>query len=259
MREPREDIINSVDRSLELLLLLYDNQRAMGISEISEQMGIYKSTVFRTLKTLENRGFVTQNHENKTYWLGMKLYVLGMLVAEKMHIRDVVAPFTKELFDCFNEVVNVSVLEVADHDFHRCIIVQKEHDAGQILVASQPLGSSNLCYCSAVGKCLLAFTRGLDLSIYTTKPMQNFTDRTIINGQDFLKELEKVKEDGYALDQEERERGLTCIGAPIFGRDGNAIAAISISGPTSRIYENGLEQRVRKVQEIAQNISNAFR
>lgn len=255
----KADTINSVDRALEILITIYENGREMGISELSEQLGIYKSTVFRTLKTLEDRGFLRQNPVTKGYWFGMKLYAIGLTIGEKMHLQDIIAPHSSRLFKECKEIVNASVLEDTGGDFHKSIIVYKETGDGRILSTNQPLGSSSFCYCSAVGKCLLAFTRDIDLSIYKRESMESFTKNTLVDRDQFFQELEQVRSQGYALDKEEREIGLTCIGAPILDREGNAVAAISLSGPTARMADENMDMRIHKLLQTAKDISNEFR
>ena len=255
----KSDIINSVDRALEILLTLYENNREMGISELSEQLGIYKSTVFRTLKTMEEKGFVRQNPATKTYWFGMRLYAIGLSIREKMHLQDVIAPYTHKLYEQCHEIVNVSILENSAGNFHHSIIIHKEISDKNLLFVNQPLGSSSPCYCSSVGKCLLAFTKDLDFSIYKITPMEPYHERTINSYESLMESLEEVRRNGYALDDEEREVGLTCIGAPIIGRNGSAVAAISMSGPTSRMNDGHIEEKIQLVVNIAKEISKEFR
>ena len=255
----KSDIINSVDRALEILLTIYENNREMGISELSEQLGIYKSTVFRTLKTMEERGFVRQNPTTKNYWFGTRIYAIGLSIREKMHLQDVIAPYTRRLYEQCHEIVNVSILENSIGDFHQSIIIHKEFGDKNLLFVNQPLGSSTPCYCSSVGKCLLAYTKGLDFSIYKTKPMERFNERTINSYESLMESLEDVKRKGYALDDEEREIGLTCIGAPIIGRDGSAVAAISVSGPASRMNDGHIDEKIEMVVKTAWEISKEFR
>ena len=254
----RDDIITSVDRALEILLALYNSGEEMGISEISDALHIYKSIVFWTLKTLEKRGFVRQNPENGKYWIGIKLYAISALAREKMSLKNIVAPYARKLFDECKESVNVSVLEVVPGDFHRSLIIYKEYSRQNILMVNQPLGSSNLCYCSSVGKCLLAFSRDVDLSIYEKKAMYRFTDNTLVDPKELLEQIERVRIEGYALDREEMEEGLACIGVPIRNREGYALAAISISGPTPRILNGGLESKIERVRATARDIEKLF-
>lgn len=249
------EIINSVDRALDILILLYHKKREMGVTEISKELGVYKSTIHRTLYTLESKGFINQNQENGKYWIGAKLYAMGMVVGEKMSIKEIVKPYTRELNMEFNEVVNVSILEENTNDYPRSIIIHKEYGSNQLQSVNPTVGSSCECYCSSVGKCLMAFN---DINYKPLQKLQikKYTDTTIDNWDDMFKVLEKIRQDGYAVDNEELEHGLTCIGAPILDKDNKAVAAISLSGPTIRMKNGDINYKIKRVIETAQKISS---
>lgn len=249
------DIINSLDRALDILILLYHKKREMGVTEISKELGVYKSTIHRTLYTLENKGFINQNQDNGKYWLGAKLYAMGMVVCEKMSIKEIVKPYTRELNMEFNEVVNVSILEEKSDDCPRSIVIHKECGSNQLQSVNPTVGSSCECYCSSVGKCLMAFN-DINFKSFKDLKIKKYTDTTIENWDDMLNVLEKIRQDGYAIDNEELEHGLTCIGAPILDRDNKAIAAISLSGPTIRMKNGDFNYKVKRVIETAIKISN---
>lgn len=253
------EIINSIGRALDILMLLYYEQKELGVTEIAKSLGLHKSTVHRTLSTLENKGFVQQNLENGKYWLGMKIYALGMLVGEKMPLKHIIRPYAKELFERFHEVVNVSVLDKTSQNYPRTILILKEESPDQILRVNPIVGSSSGSHYSAVGKCLLAFSPEKVLDKFKTKELPIYTKNTISNWDDLLKELEDVRIKGYAIDNEELEIGLTCVAAPILDKENNVIAAISISGPTSRIRSDKFEAIVSEVKTIAWKISNLLK
>lgn len=249
------DIINSLDRALDILILLYHKKREMGVTEISKELGVYKSTIHRTLYTLENKGFINQNRDNGKYWLGMKLYAIGMVVGEKLSIKELVKPYVRELNTEFNEVVNVSILEEKSEDCPRSIVIHKEYGSNQLQSVNPTVGSSCECYCSSVGKCLMAFN-DINYKSFKDLKIKKYTDTTIENWDDMIKVLEKIRKDGYAIDNEELEHGLTCIGAPILDKDNKAIAAISLSGPTIRMKSGDFDYKIKRVIETARKISN---
>ncbi len=252
------DIIQSVDRALEVMIYLYQEGKETGITKIAADLGVYKSTVYRTLVTLENRGFVRKNPETEKYWLGNRLFVLGKGVENRMGLQEVVRPYAKKLYEAYCEVVNVSILERNPDDVYRSVIILKEESDRQVLTVNPPVGSSSECYCSSVGKCLLAFSADIDLGVYENHPMRPYTEHTITTVSALRSELMKVRERGYALDHEELEHGLTCIGAPILDHNGLAVAAISLSGPTSRMLSGDIEERIEAVKRIAREISSNF-
>lgn len=253
MAEENSVIINSVDRALDILLYLYNQGTETAITKISTDLGIYKSTVYRTLATLQNKEFVSQNPENGKYSLGIKFFIIGTSIGEKVGITKVVKPFAKMLYDEFHEAVNVSILEKNPLDVYRSVIVYKEEN-NQILQFNSQIGSRNECHCAGVGKCLLAFGENVDLSVYEKYPMASYTERTIVTRADLEHELTIVREQGYALDDEEREIGLTCIGVPIM-MNGHAVAAISLSGPTTRIKYDRYQYKIDRLCEIGRQIS----
>ncbi len=249
------NVISSVDRALQMLIYLHDEGKETGITKIAADLDIYKSTVHRTLVTLEQWGFVRKNPENDKYWLGPRLYSLGKSVENKLGLSELVRPLSRRLYEQYREVVNVSVLERSQDGTYRSVIISKEENEGQILTVNPPVGSSNECTCSSVGKCLLAFGENIDLSAYERIRLPQHTKNTITTPEAIRRELERVREQGYALDQEELEYGLTCIGAPIFDHQGKAIAAISLSGPTTRMRGADFEERIQAVKRTAAEIS----
>ena len=245
--------IVSVDRALDILILLYNNGKEMGVSEIGKYLELSKSTVHRTLATLEDKGFVHQNKENEKYWLGIKLYGMGLLVGERLSLADLFKPYAKQLFDEFKEVINVSILDTDSSNGYKSVVILKEVDNRKTLSINPNIGLSSDVHVSSVGKSLIAFTKGLDIE--KLKNLKKYTENTITDVDDILEELEKIRQQGYARDNEEQEVGLTCIGAPILGKDGNAIAAISISGPTARMKQNDFELKIQRLKETIAEIN----
>lgn len=250
------DVINSVDRALDILILLYREHREMGVTEIAKELGIYKSTIYRTLYTLENKGFIQQNSVTGKYWLGIKLYAIGMSVGEEMPIKQIIQPYAKELSEEFGEVVNVSILDTTTYKYPKTILIIKEEKQGQMLTVNPKLGSINESYSAAVGKCLLAFSEDDVIEKMKDVEFSFNTKNAIRNWDQLCEELERVRRDGYALDNEEAEIGLTCVAAPILDKNNKAVAAISLSGPTSRINAPGkFEEILEAVKKTAKEIS----
>jgi DNA-binding IclR family transcriptional regulator len=247
-------MIQSVDRALEILIYLYKADKEMGITQIAQDLGIYKSTVYRTLLTMENRGFISKNPETDKYWLGNRFFTMGKSVEKKIGIQDIIKPYAKALRDEFNVVVNVSILERDNGEQYRSVIIVKE-SANSILTLSPEIGSHSLCHCSSVGKCLLAFSEDIDLSLYD-EGMQRYTENTLITRQQLEDELKKVRANGYAIEKEEQEEGLACIGAPILGQNGYAVAAISMSGSVNKILDEDKYRKIEELKKTARMISD---
>lgn len=245
--------INSVNRALDILEYLFAAGKDVSISQISRDLNMHKSTVYRSLITLQNRGYVAQNPESELYKLGIKTFILGTHFEGEAEIENFLQPYLHRLNEKFGEAVNASVLQRNYDGIYKSVIIAKVSSM-QSLNANTKLGSLNECYCAAVGKCLLAFSENIDLSIYEKYPMQRFTNSTITTIPELEKELEKVRKEMYAIDNEEAERQLFCIGTPIL-KDGVAIAAMSISGPTGRINDEHIQEKIDYLKELGKEIS----
>ena len=175
-----------------------------------------------------------------------------------MGLQELVRPYARKLCEAYRETVNLSILEWDPGEPYRSVIILKE-ESWHSSVDSAPVGAERECHCSSVGKCLLAFSPGVDLSVYASRPMTAHTERTITSPEALRAELNKVKLEGIAVDREELEQGLTCIAAPILNGRGAAEAAISLSGPTGRMMADDLEERVEAVRRTAREITEKLR
>ena len=250
-------IINSVDRTLDIILYIYEKAAPVRITDISRDLGIYKSTVFRSLQTLVNKGFAEKNNDNDTYWLGMKFFTIGSLVQENIKIDNILAPYAQILHDEFGEVVNVCTLDTTTLGYPSVLTISKIESASQILKANPSVGRLSDCHNSSAGKCLLAFSSNILDNDYEPFPLKKTTQHTITNWDDFLAEIRRTRQEYYALDDNEYELGLTCIGSPILDKNGIAIATLSIAGPTLRI-RNDFQHKIERVIEVSKLASNKF-
>ncbi len=246
--------VHSLDRALDLLLLFQQEGKELGVTQIAALLGMQKSTVHRSLSTLEAKGFVQQNQESGRYWLGLRLYSLGMMVRDKLPLAGLLAPYAKQLAQSYREAVHLSVLDrTAEQPRH--IVIDKV-ESSQVLSLTPPIGSSEPCHCSAGGKCLLAFSPSDYLARFEGADLQAFTQHTITNWEKLKGELAKIRQQGYSISDEELEMGLTCIAAPVFARGSEIIAALSLSGPTSRMKSESFLEMVEELKRITKQISN---
>lgn len=244
------EVVQSVDRALTILELLSGHNDGLGITEISNKIDLHKSTVHRLLGTLIYKGFVLQDLESNKYKVSLKLYELGAKKVDDAQISKASKPYTKALMESLNEIVHLVI-----RDNNEIVYIDKVEADNTIRMAST-IGKRSPFYCTSVGKAMLAFMPDEEvIKIWENSKIEKLTEKTIVDFDEFKQELKKVKEDGYAVDEEENETGVRCIGAPVFNRNGEIEGAISISGPANRVLKEKIEEYAEQVKKYADLIS----
>lgn len=245
-----QEIVQSVDRTLSILEVLSDYEAGLGITDLSEKVGLHKSTVHRLLATLIHKGYVRQNDETNRYELTLKLFELGNKKIEKMNIVTIAKPFIQELMEQTNEVIHLVIGEGAE-----IIYVAKVEPQKTIRMYSS-IGKRIPMYCTSVGKSMMAYMNEEEVEkIWNISPIKKLTENTIVNLEDFKEHLKVVREKRYAIDEQENEIGIRCIGASILDYKGNVCGAISISGSTISFTEDKIEEFSKLLIEYAGKIS----
>jgi len=246
--------LKSIDKVLDLLEFLSVNEQEMGISEISKKLNIGLSTVHRILTTLKTRDYIIQNQKTTKYRLGIKLFALGCGVQGIKNLIKLTKPHLKYLSQITNETSNLAILEGKE------VIYLDTIESLEVLRTEIIPGTRTPAHCASLGKVLLAFLSGSEFNnLYkSNEPIISLTSNSISSLGELKKYLKKVKEQGYAIDREEYKIGINCIAAPILSRDREAIAAISITGPSSRFTIDEMEKIKGKLIAISKKISNQF-
>ena len=247
---PERKNIQSVTRALAILEFLATCRNGERLTAISQELGLNKSTTHSLIITLEDTGYVQQDQTTAKYSLGLKLFELGQVVHANMDLRNIAIPFLQELAVKFCETVHLAILSKGE-----VVYIDKVDTSRSIRIGSQ-IGGRNPAYCTGVGKVLLSGLTDKELAdTLGTVKLEKFTANTIVSKEVLYKHLEKVKQDGFALDQEEIEEGLSCIAAPIKNHRGKVIAGISVSGPSSRMRSEILGELKDDVMDKALQIS----
>ncbi len=242
--------IKVLNKSLSILEVLLQHGSAMNMTEISEKLGLYPSTIHRILDTLRHWGYVEQKPNNQKYQLGLKVLELGMAKLHQMDLVREATPYLKELINQYNETVHLGVLEEGE-----VLYLAKEESSQTIRMCSY-VGKRAPLHCTALGKVLLAYLpEGERKKILGKRELPRLTDKTITDKKKLEKELNEVKKQGFALDRGENEKDVRCIAAPIRNYQGKIIAAVSISGPAFRIDINTQNNLKKALIEISKKIS----
>lgn len=244
------EVVQSVDRTLSILELMSYFEDGLGITEISERIGLHKSTVHRLLKTLIYKGYVIQDERTNKYRLTIKLFELGNRVIADMDILKASKIYTEDLMKTFNEVVHLVVRD--DNDI---VYIDKVEAKNTIQMVSH-IGRRSPLYCTSVGKAILAYLDEEEVNeIWNNSDIKKYTENTITDYDVFRNELDKIRLQGYAVDNEENEQGVRCVGVPVFNFHGEVEGAISVSGPTIRVTEEKVEEIANEVKKCANLIS----
>jgi len=228
-------------------------EEGLGLSEISRMTGLNKTTAFNLIATLVTLGFLEQDGHSKRYRLGLRNLELGRIVQQRFHISHLARPILADLCAKTNETVNLGLPELLD------LVVTDSFRGSQILHATSYPGWRSLYHCTALGKAMLSrLDEPSRQTIYRLKGLPRQTENTIIDIDTLEAWLARFREQGYALDLEENEHGVTGIGTPIVNGMGEVAAAISVCGPSNRLTEDALNQMAPSVKAAADSISSAI-
>lgn len=243
--------VESVKRAARLLRCFTIEQPELGVVEISRHLDVHKSTVSRLLSTLENERFVTRNPETGRYRLGVGLLELAGLVTLHADLRRTARPFMGQLAEQTQEAVNLAVRE-------RDEVVNIEHTAppGRRVLNIGWVGRRTPVHASSTGKILLAYAPEAEVTKLISRPLHGFTEHTLTDPDALLKELERIRRQGYATGLEELEIGLNAVAALVRGHHGAALAAVSTAGPSNRLTKKRILAEVGdRVVSTAHEIS----
>jgi len=248
--EPRGSYVQSLNRGLQLLELLGLAEEPAGLPELSETLGVDRSTVHRLLSTLLRRGYVRQDPDSKRYWLGLKVVELSRLAIDRLSLRAVAKPYLKRLVRETGESANLAVM--AD-DHALCLDHEPSPSA---LAVTNDIGMVFVLHATAAGKVLLAaLPEAQQKELLETEPLSAYTPRTMTDFPTLQMHLQLVQQQGYALDDEERYVGVRCLAGPIRDHRGKVVGALSLSGPTTRVTLDRVPALAELVMRIAADIS----
>jgi DNA-binding IclR family transcriptional regulator len=221
--------VDAAAKALELLSVFSYREPQLSLAELARRTGIPRATAFRLLSTLEQAGFLAK--VRGAYQVGIKCFVLGNIVAGGLDLRETAHPHLVALRDSTRETTQIAIL-----DHWQVVYLERMLSPLPVGFMRTRAGAILPAYCTGLGKTMLAFRPEAEVKAWARK--QRFppiTPRTITSGARLLKELQAIRERGYGLDEEEREKGVCCVAAPVRNHTGDVVAAISVAGPTHRM------------------------
>ena len=247
---PRKDLhATSVERAFAILEFLDGSRRRWNISELSRKLRIPKSTTHVIVLTLEQLGYLMLDPRTRDYSLGLKVSGLGRGLMKSLSLPDRALRPMQWLVEATRCTSQLAVL--ADD---QAMYIQKVEGPGLIQFDSYVGKRTNL-HCTGVGKVLLAYAPDQRREhILNRKSFAHYTNKTITSPNLLRKELVKVRQRGYAIDDEEEELEVRCVAAPVFSRSGDFMAALAIAGTVGQIREENIDDLTRCVIQAADRI-----
>lgn len=200
--------------------------------------------------SLEHNGLIQQSEETGRYHLGIKLFTLGNQAVARLSLRDVAKPYLLQLMEETGETVHLAVL-----DENQVLYLEKVEGVHALRMPSR-VGRRMPTYCSSLGKAMLSCMDKHEVKkILQGQRLKSYTPYTITNIDKLLRVLEHTRKQGYAVDNEEIELGLRCVGAPIYDYSNSMVGAVSIAGPSARLSLEKVPSLGAKVIKVAAAIS----
>ena len=241
--------IRAVERALDVLMCFTSQTPELTMTQISELVGLNKSTVHRLLATLERKRFVERDTETGVYRLGIRLVQMAFLTMEHNDLRRLAAPFLHSLCDQYHENVNLTILDDTD-----VVYVDVIESSQRVKLAASP-GQRLPAFCTASGKAILAFVPEENVKSILERGMARYTQNTILSQKAFFENIEEARERGFALSEQEFEEGINAIAAPIFNSKSKPIASVSVAGPAYRLTRERMLEIGPDLVAAANNIA----
>jgi DNA-binding IclR family transcriptional regulator len=245
--------VQVLDRAILLVDALAVSGVALGPAEIAVQVGLHKSTVHRLLAVLEEHRLVSRNPRDGKYILGAHFLELADRSAEYRRLRTGAGPVLQRLVNETGETAHVAVLDGTE------MVSLANVEAPWSVRLPSAVGRRSPLYCTAIGKCATAFLPDRDIRrLVAHQTFTRLTRQTIVTATAFSQELGRVRELGFAVDDEESREGLRCVSAPVRDVNAHVIAAISVTGPAFRVTQQRVPSIARSAMEAARELSAAI-
>ncbi|MGA9172417.1 MAG: IclR family transcriptional regulator [Thermoactinomyces sp.] len=248
MSEAKKATVRAAERALDILLCFVDASQ-LGLMEIAERTGLNKSTVFRLLATLEAKGFIKRDPQSEKYRLGFRVWELSANLDQSDDPAVLFLPEMERLRDDLDETVSLYV-----RDGKERVRIQAV-ESRQAIRRVAPIGARMPLAVGASSKVLMAYTDEEAVSeLLCSSDWPVNLDR-----DQYRRQLERIREDGFAISVEEREAGTAAVSVPVFSKRGELVAALAVSGPVSRMNIDKMIQFVPRMKEAAAQMGKMIR
>ncbi|TDB55862.1 glyoxylate bypass operon transcriptional repressor IclR [Photorhabdus khanii] len=247
--------VQSLSRGLNLLESISESPGGITLTDLAQQAGLPNSTTHRLLTTLQQHGFVRQVGDLGLWVIGSHTFIVGSSFLQSRNLLALIHPILRRLMEDSGETVNLAIL---DHSEYEAVIVDQVQ-CNALMRMSAPIGGKLPMHASGAGKAFLSTLSDNQLvQLLHKKGLHAYTQHTKTTPSSLKENLEQARKQGYSFDDEEHALGLRCIAACIYDEHHQAFAAISISGPVSRITDDRVTELGASVIRAAKEISKEY-
>lgn len=242
--------VKSLHKAIDVLNC-FTEKPSLGVTEISEKLGLYKSNVHNILTTFKAINYLEQDEESGKYRLGIAVFSLCRALGDNFTITKIAMPYMQELANMTNERVYLGI-PVDDE----VVYLESMYPAESFSLMRTLMGERAKMYCTGIGKAMLANLPEERIEACINMDLAAFTENTITDKEKLREELRLTKERGYAIDDMEHEFGIRCVAVPIFNRYRQLEAAISVSGPSLRFDDEKVIKIAKLLSRYIEKIEN---
>jgi DNA-binding IclR family transcriptional regulator len=245
--------VRVLHKTLDILEQIKTSESGYKLADLAREVGLPKATVYRILTTLEARGYLDRGSDG-SYRMARKLFDLQRTEPIEQVLHRAAQPVMDRLVASCKETVNLGILDAGE------VVVIYTVESPQAVRMSSKIGNRRYLHATALGKCLLAGMPDKEVNrLIKLKGLTKVTPETLTTKTALASELQKVRQQGWALDNQENEMEGRCIGAPIHGPAGKVVAALSISGPLFRMDLSRAKSLVPELQSACAEITKFVR
>jgi len=240
----------AVERALAMLEAVAQEPEGLSNAEISRKLQMPKSSASYILRTLETQGYLNRDEGSGKYRVGLKILSLSRGALSGIDVREVALPIMRHLVEQTNLTCHLAIL-----DGPEAVYIEKVEPTGFIRMDTW-VGRRMRVHATSVGKALVAHISQERLEkIIRERPMEKRTPKTITTFPKLLKDLEKVRAQGYAVDDEENNMGARCVGAPVFNQSGTIEASVGLSGTINQVHAQTMPRILEHLKDAARHVS----
>ncbi|AWN35078.1 IclR family transcriptional regulator [Methylobacterium radiodurans] len=252
-KSERTSSVQSVDRALSVLEVLGEDEEGYRLTDLATRTGLSPSTIHRLLTALEQRRFVQFDQSDGMWHVGRRTFAVGSAFVRRRNFVAPALPILRRLRDQTRETANLAIIDEGE------VVFLTQVESREIMRAITRSGGSVPMVTSGVGKVIMATYSDEDVAAIVQRyGMRRMTPKSLTRASELREVLRRIRRDGYGIDDEEYMMGLRCVSAPIYDAQGEALAAISISGLTSRMTDDRLERLGRLVRDAAHELTEAL-